>query len=68
MLNTILKHIIYEACISVFFQKIDCNFSAIIPEENIKEVRLGNMVFKLRKPMGAITDPRSREWIHRHKV
>ena len=57
MLNTIIKHIIYETCISVLFEKIQSNFADVTPEElriRMLKVHLGDMTFNIRRPIGTI--------------
>lgn len=59
MLNTIIKHIIYETCISVLFEKIQCNFAQVAPEEfkiRMIKVNLGDMTFRVMRPL-AIPKP-----------
>ena len=62
MLNTIIKHIIYETCISVLFEQIQCNFADVKLEEikiGMLKVHLGDMTFNLRRPIGTIIHTRT---------
>jgi len=57
MLKTIIKHIIYETCISVLFEKIQSNFADVTPEKfriRMLKVHLGNMTFNIRRPIDII--------------
>ena len=45
MLKLLVKHFIYEACISVLFQTIVDNFSKVSSGKNYTKVELGNMTF-----------------------
>lgn len=45
MLKLLVRHFIYEACISVLFQMISNNFSKILYGKNYTKVELGKMTF-----------------------
>lgn len=49
MLRLLIKHIIYETCISVLFEKVYNNFSTINYDGETVTVQLGDMTYILER-------------------
>ena len=52
MIQNLLRHIIFETCISVFFEKLMINFSGVDVNKDILEGRLGTRVFNIDRKKG----------------